>query len=112
MLPIAVFAVAAGTFVLPARAADDADIDEQLSGGGGGGDGGAGGCASDVDCQLNGVCEANRCKCDPAWSAAADCSALSLAPVESVTPAYPPPALFNTTTSWGGSVLRDPADGR
>jgi len=62
-------------------------------------------CATDADCQLNGECLQGLCVCDPAWGKA-DCSELQLLP-SPAAPAYPPPKLFNVTSSWGGSVVRD-----
>ena len=38
---------------------------------------GAWGCSTEHDCQLNGVCEAGVCHCDPAWGSP-DCSVLQL----------------------------------
>lgn len=40
--------------------------------------------------------------CDAAWMGV-DCSLMNLMPAN-VHPAYPSPAIFNSTTSWGGSV--------
>ena len=69
-------------------------------------------CGSDEDCSLNGVCQPATaiCACDPAWGGPA-CATLNLLPVPgdpaaTVAVAYPPPADFNTTTSWGGSVVK------
>ena len=80
-------------------------------------------CTTDADCSLNGVCEGaapltprgnsgggKTCVCDPQWKGPS-CSVLNLVPVSSVAPAYPPPSLFNNTTSWGGSVVKDVNDG-
>jgi len=60
------------------------------------------GCIVDDDCSLNGVCLHSACVCDAPWTRY-DCSFLSLVQSPS-SPAYPPPSLFNSTTSWGGSV--------
>ena len=55
---------------------------------------------------LNGVCDtaSKACVCDAEWVGPA-CGQLNLVDPVEMFAAYPPPALFNTTTSWGGSVL-------
>eukprot|EP00039_Didymoeca_costata_P016025 m.279947 g.279947 ORF g.279947 m.279947 type:complete len:381 (-) comp16323_c11_seq86:228-1370(-) len=51
-------------------------------------------CTTDDDCQLNGICSANTCKCDDAWHGD-QCELLTLQPGEySYAPA--------DATSWGG----------
>ena len=71
-------------------------------------------CASDEGCQLNGHCAAGRCLCDAGW-VGPDCGRLDLV-------AGPPPrrsglladgsaADRGIRSSWGGSVVRDAADG-
>jgi len=59
-------------------------------------------CVVDDDCNLNGVCDQGSCICDSPWLGD-DCSLLDVVP-SPVAPAYPPPSIFNSTTSWGGSV--------
>jgi hypothetical protein len=77
---------------------------------------GGGFCRFDEDCQLNGICsrkDGNKCVCDAAW-AGPTCTTLRLLPASpsdfTAQPAYPPPDLLNTTSSWGGSVIRDRKD--
>eukprot|EP00937_MAST-01D_sp_MAST-1D-sp2_P007222 g7222.t1 len=73
-------------------------------------------CTTDEDCSLNGMCNASlqRCACDGGWKGEA-CEQLDLVPVDErvgVAPAYPPPGLMASMTSWGGSVVRaDAGDG-
>ena len=69
-------------------------------------------CNTDEDCSLNGICQLSTatCLCDAAWGGDV-CSTLNLLPVPAdpaaaVAVAYPPPDDFNTTTSWGGSVVK------
>jgi hypothetical protein len=62
-------------------------------------------CSTDLSCQLNGICTAGKCVCDPAWKGDA-CEQLSLVPAKSLDPAYPPAAWKLNTTSWGGSVVK------
>jgi hypothetical protein len=64
-------------------------------------------CTSAMDCSLNGRCTGGKCVCDAAWSGAA-CEQLALTPPVTVAPAYPPPSWYANTTSWGGSVVREP----
>jgi len=65
-------------------------------------------CASDLDCSLNGVCAAGAgtCACDAGWSGA-DCGVLDVRPAVRGSG-------YNLTgrgtSSWGGRVVRDPAD--
>ena len=65
----------------------------------------AGGCSTDADCSLNGVCKQQSCACDAAWHGA-QCEKLSLLSPASVAPAYPPAEWEGNTTSWGGSVVK------
>lgn len=73
------------------------------------------GCATDMDCNLNGLCNATsgQCVCDAAWGGRT-CEQLQL------LPAMPgqgtcDPSLNGTatgyTTTWGGNPLQDPATG-
>eukprot|EP00662_Eupelagonemidae_sp_cell21_P002812 gene2812-28594_t len=43
---------------------------------------GAGGCATSLDCSLNGACRGGACACDPAWegSCGPACGRLRLRP--------------------------------
>ena len=62
-------------------------------------------CATNGDCSLNGLCVEGVCVCDPGWAGLA-CGVLQLVPPAAIMPAYPPPELRNTTSSWGGSILQ------
>ena len=62
-------------------------------------------CNTDWDCSLNGVCQAGTCSCDTAWKGV-KCEQLNLVAPQTLSPAYPPPALYANTTSWGGSVVK------
>ena len=69
---------------------------------------GGGGCASDHDCQLNGVCAAGRCDCDAAWQGER-CQELALSGDGAL--AYGGPD--SMITSWGGGPpALDAASGR
>jgi hypothetical protein len=59
---------------------------------------GGGRCDVDDDCQLNGVCSAGSCACDPAWTGPL-CTFFDVLPVQA--------AAFNRSnaSSWGGSVF-------
>jgi hypothetical protein len=65
---------------------------------------GGGACASALSCHLNGVCEANLCRCDAAWTGPL-CGTLHLLPTAAgphsgrAWPSAP------NTSSWGGNVL-------
>ena len=63
-------------------------------------------CSDDEGCSLNGVCQGGACACDAEWSGDA-CERLRLVAPAAIVPAYPPPSLAASTTSWGGSVVRD-----
>ena len=81
---------------------------------GGSGSAGGGPCASSLDCFLNGECQASQCVCDSAWEGA-QCGWLALAD-EAVQlwppPASPPPSNASLlASSWGATLLRDPASG-
>ena len=63
------------------------------------------GCTSDLDCQLNGVCEQAKCRCDAAWTGD-DCGTLQLKPGKL---AYAP----DDATAWGGGPpVKDEATGK
>ena len=77
-------------------------------GSGGGGGSGGGACASDHDCQLNGVCTEGRCDCDAAWQGER-CQDLALSGDGAL--AYGGPD--SMITSWGGGPpALDAASGR
>ena len=62
-------------------------------------------CSTSLNCSLNGDCVHGECVCDPAWSAAADCSALSFQAVDKAAGAAP--GYYNgTEASWGGNVVK------
>ena len=62
-------------------------------------------CSSDLDCQLNGVCQSGTCHCDAAWSGAS-CESLRLSPGHL---AYAP----EDATAWGGGPpVLDPITGK
>jgi hypothetical protein len=63
-------------------------------------------CGSDIDCQLNGVCEGGKCLCDAAWSGNANCSTLALLPAK-MKNGYGYPG--SPVSSWGAGVQQDPA---
>ena len=68
--------------------------------------------AANSPCSLSGEPTPDGgCACDAAWSGAS-CERLSLldAPAP-LAAAYPPPAWFGNTTSWGASVVKDGATG-
>lgn len=62
-------------------------------------------CVVDDDCQLNGVCTAGACVCDAPWAGAA-CTALQFAPASRAAGLN-----RSAASSWGGSVVFNPADG-
>lgn len=75
-------------------------------------------CKSDLDCQLNGVCESSsgECACDPAWGGD-DCGDLQLEPGSvaygCLPEEYTGAAPTCNVTSWGGGPpVRDPATGK
>ena len=63
-------------------------------------------CLVDEDCSLNGVCESSSCTCDSGW-VGDDCGTLDLSPATRGT-GYNLTALG--TSSWGGKIVRDPAN--
>jgi len=65
-------------------------------------EGGGGGCTTDMDCSLSGICTPEgKCKCDP-WATGADCSYLNFAPVDRARLGY----LNENHSSWGGSIVQ------
>lgn len=60
------------------------------------------GCSSDLDCSLNGACDASRgvCACDAAWSGPC-CSSLNLLPATVAASGYRQP----NTSTWGGNII-------
>ena len=70
---------------------------------------GAGACSTDADCSLLGVCgPGGTCACDAGWRGA-DCGVLDLAPARRGS-GYNRTGEAPPTSSWGGRVVRDPAD--
>lgn len=69
---------------------------------------GNGSCSTDLDCSLNGECSAGRCECYPPWTATLNCESLAFAP-SPLQRGYPTPG--HNETTWGGSVVQDPAGG-
>jgi hypothetical protein len=68
----------------------------------------SGACETVSDCYGLGDCVEGHCRCDPWASAAADCSALAVLPVDYT----PTPGYRNASQqSWGGSFLPDPDGG-
>ena len=66
----------------------------------------SGTCEHDIDCQLNGVCDADRgsvgrCHCDPAWGGD-DCGDLQLEVGKVVYGCYPTDPLQCNYSAWGG----------
>eukprot|EP00041_Stephanoeca_diplocostata_P009712 m.151419 g.151419 ORF g.151419 m.151419 type:complete len:397 (-) comp17859_c1_seq5:204-1394(-) len=65
-------------------------------------------CHTDLDCQLNGICEVstNTCKCDAAW-VGSNCGSLNL--ISPGSYAYAPPK----SSAWGGGPpVKDPESGK
>ena len=62
-----------------------------------------GGCTTDADCSLNGVCEPSGCRCDAGWRGDS-CAVLDLLPVSPETrgKVWPPD---NRTSSWGANIV-------
>ena len=84
-------------------------------------------CQTDEDCSLNGVCTSHECVCDPGWTTLPfgvngamepGCGYLDLG--RAAVTACGPACAFHggeggvdlETTSWGGSVNKDPASGK
>ena len=73
--------------------------------------GGGAPCRSAADCAHNGACgAAGACACAPAWSGAADCSALAFVP-GAVDSGYRQVSAAANTSSWGGTALHDAGSG-
>ncbi|CAG9978423.1 unnamed protein product [Clonostachys byssicola] len=63
-------------------------------------------CSSHTDCSLNGICQDNKCICDPGWRAD-DCGELDVQP----TVKYSGLNLSDTGTStWGSRIIHGPMD--
>ena len=84
-------------------------------------------CVTDEDCSLNGVCTSGACVCDPGWTTlpfglngamSPGCGYLDFdpSPITTCGPACAfhggPGGVDMSTTSWGGSVNRNPVDGK
>jgi hypothetical protein len=70
---------------------------------------GGGYCESDLDCQLNGICSAEKlCTCDVAWRGA-NCSVLNLLPAK-LNSGFG--SMNSSSSSWGGQVQHDPKTGK
>jgi len=63
------------------------------------------GCIDDKDCNLNGECIENICKCDAPWTGS-DCGMLDVLPAPNHVSFH---GESSKSTSWGGSVLRVPS---
>ena len=73
---------------------------------------GAGQCHSDLDCSLNGRCDNGRCRCEPAWSGAPDCSSIRFVPgIRASGYRHHEPYLSPNRTSWGGGGWYDNVSG-
>ena len=59
-------------------------------------------CTSDASCQLNGLCVAGKCRCDPQWLGQ-NCSTLNLG---ASAAAYS--GMQSQTSTWGGHPVWDP----
>ncbi len=71
-----------------------------------------GACNSELDCALNGACENGRCRCEPAWSGAADCSAIRFVPGRRASGyRHHEPYMSPNSTSWGGGGWYDNTSG-
>ena len=69
-------------------------------------------CRSEDDCELNGRCEAGRCRCDSGWKGDS-CGQLDLLPAKAMPDngynrLHEKPAGYS---SWGGSIIRDDESG-
>ena len=71
--------------------------------------GGGAPCKTALDCQLNGVCAAGRCVCDPTTWKTANCSVLNLLPAK---PGQGYGQRGSSVSSWGGGVIRDPVSSK
>lgn len=64
-------------------------------------------CISDADCNLNGVCNSNRCACDRGWTGVT-CGVLDVQPVQVVDNAAYSGVIWPPTrnmSAWGGNVI-------
>ena len=71
-------------------------------------------CTANEDCSLNGLCTGGACKCDTPW-VGERCQTLQLAPGNVGKDGIPLCAYHGdgpNSTSWGGSVLHAPEDGK
>ena len=66
-----------------------------------------GSCHNAKDCSLGGLCVANKCKCDPAFTGP-NCVALNLLPAKKGSAWNAPPR----TSSWGGNPVWDRSDSK
>lgn len=66
--------------------------------------GGGGACTSDESCNLNGVCTASACVCDPQWDGP-HCGTLALLPADPLG-GYRRPGF----SGWGGNPWFDSGD--
>jgi len=66
------------------------------------------GCSSNLECSLNGVCNAGFCDCNAGWRGAT-CGELSLYPIPRGS-GYNKTGSTPSTSSWGGKIVRDPTD--
>lgn len=64
-------------------------------------------CSTDLDCQLNGICDGSTCRCDFGWRGAS-CGELALGE-SAVAVRYEPEPSAGGGWSWGGSPIRDDA---
>merc|ERR1712100_78326 len=71
-------------------------------------------CTTDEDCSLNGVCNGTHCACDAPWKGDS-CGLLDFLPGHGFLDDKPLcvyHGLDANSTSWGGSVLKAPEDGK
>eukprot|EP00039_Didymoeca_costata_P027400 m.18329 g.18329 ORF g.18329 m.18329 type:complete len:371 (+) comp6282_c0_seq2:164-1276(+) len=61
-------------------------------------------CTSDLDCSLAGTCKQGQCECQ-SWTKGADCAALNMKPVDSLSAIKPLVQPHDAWTRWGGSVV-------
>ena len=67
-------------------------------------------CTDDAGCSYNGRCHAGRCTCAAAWQGAR-CEVLAFEPAVRGAGLHTVEADGRNSSSWGGSVLRDPKTG-
>jgi hypothetical protein len=69
-------------------------------------------CRSDLDCALNGVCLASRCRCDPQWEGE-QCERFAFVPSPAAADVNSPWATPDLQIStWGLGTLQRPIDGQ